>query len=149
VQLDAIDRRLLNRMQADLPLVPAPFAAVASELGIDEEEVLARLRAMQQSGVISRVGPMYRVEGMGGGVTLMAMAVPPERFAVVADILNALPEVAHNYEREHPLNMWFVVAAETPEAVAATVARIEAATGLEVHPFPKEREYFLALRLSL
>lgn len=149
MQLDAIDRSLLNRMQADLPLVSAPFAAVAAELGLDEDEVLARLRTMQASGVISRVGPMYRVEGMGGGVTLMAMAVPPDRFAAVADTLNALPEVAHNYEREHVLNMWFVVAAETPDAVAATVARIEAATGLEVHTFPKEREYFLALRLSL
>jgi DNA-binding Lrp family transcriptional regulator len=149
VQLDDLDRRILNRMQHDLPLVPAPFAAVATELGIEEGMLLERLSAMQRQGDISRVGPMYRVDGFGGGLALMAMAVPPERFDEVAEWLNALPEVAHNYEREHRLNMWFVLAAETPASIAASVAAIEAETGLVVHAFPKEREYFLELKLSL
>jgi DNA-binding Lrp family transcriptional regulator len=147
--LDELDRRILNRMQQDLPLVPAPFAAVAAELGIDETELLRRLRSMQLRGDISRVGPMYRVDGMGGGLALMAIAVPPERYEAVAETVNALPEVAHNYEREHELNMWFVVAAETPAELDATVAAIESATGLVVHPFPKEREYFLELKLDV
>ena len=79
----------------------------------------------------------------------MAMAVPVDRFEEVAAKVNALPEVAHNYEREHALNMWFVVAAETPAEMAATVAAIESATGLAVHAFPKEREYFLELKLDV
>jgi DNA-binding Lrp family transcriptional regulator len=148
-ELDDLDRRILNRTQQDLPLVSEPFAAVASELGVDDEELLARLRAMKERGDISRVGPMYRVDGFGGGLALMAMAVPAERFEEVAATVNAMPEVAHNYEREHALNMWFVVAAETPAEMAATVAAIESATGLAVHAFPKEREYFLELKLDL
>jgi DNA-binding Lrp family transcriptional regulator len=147
--LDDLDRRILNRAQQDLPLVAAPFAAVAVELGIEESELLARLCAMKERGDISRVGPMYRVDGFGGGLALMAMAVPRERFEEVAAAVNAMPEVAHNYEREHALNMWFVVAAETPAELAATVDAIEAATGLEVHAFPKEREYFLELKLDV
>jgi DNA-binding Lrp family transcriptional regulator len=130
-------------------LVSQPFAAVACELGVDEAELLARLGAMNERGEISRVGPMYRVDGFGGGLALMAMAVPAERFEEVAATVNAMPEVAHNYEREHALNMWFVVAAETPAEMAATVAAIESATGLSVHAFPKEREYFLELKLDV
>jgi len=61
-------------------------------------------------------------------LALMAMAVPPERFEEVAATVNAMPEVAHNYEREHALNMWFVVAAETPAEMTETIAVIEAAT---------------------
>jgi len=148
-ELDELDRRILNRTQQDLPLVSEPFAAVAAELGIDEAELLARLTAMKERGDVSRVGPMYRVDGFGGGLALMAMAVPPERFEEVAAKVNAMPEVAHNYEREHALNMWFVVAAETPAELAATVAAIESATGLPVHAFPKEREYFLELKLDV
>lgn len=148
-ELDDLDRRILNRTQQDLPLVAEPFAAVAAELGIDEAELLERLAAMKDRGDISRVGPMYRVDGFGGGLALMAMAVPVDRFEEVAAKVNALPEVAHNYEREHALNMWFVVAAETPAAMAGTVAAIESATGLAVHAFPKEREYFLELKLDV
>ena len=147
--LDELDRRILNRTQQDLPLVSEPFAAVAAELGIDEAELLARLTAMKERGDVSRVGPMYRVDGFGGGLALMAMAVPPERFEEVSAKVNAMSEVAHNYEREHALNMWFVVAAETPAELAATVAAIESATGLPVHAFPKEREYFLELKLDV
>jgi len=147
--LDDLDRRILNRTQQDLPLVPQPFSAVAAELGISESELIARLAAMKDRGDISRVGPMYRVDGFGGGLALMAMAVPPERFDEVATTVNAMPEVAHNYEREHALNMWFVVAAETPAELAATASAIEETTGLEVYAFPKEREYFLELRLDV
>lgn len=145
--LDDLDRRILARMQRDLPLVPAPFAAVAAEIGIDEPELLARLRAMHAQGLLVRVGPLYRVDSFGGGLALAAMAVPPERLDEVAAQVDALPEVAHNYERAHELNMWFVIAAETPAALAATVTTIEAATGLPVRVFPKEREYRLALTL--
>jgi DNA-binding Lrp family transcriptional regulator len=147
--LDDLDRLILNRVQQDLPLVAEPFAAVAAELGINEAELLARLTAMKERGDISRVGPMYRVDGFGGGLALMAMAVPVDRFEEVAATVNALPEVAHNYEREHALNMWFVVAAETPAEMTATIEAIEVATGLEVHAFPKEREYFLELKLDV
>jgi len=63
--------------------------------------------------------------------------------------VNSLPEVAHNYRREHALNMWFVVAAETPAKTQAALDRIERLTDLPVFAFPKEREYFVELKLPL
>lgn len=91
---------------------------------------------------------MIDVDRLGGGLTLAAMAVPRDRFDEVAAIVNGFAEVAHNYERSHRLNMWFVIATEHPAEVGRVVARIERATGLEVLNLPKLDEYFLELKLS-
>lgn len=148
VALDAIDRRIVNALQGGFPLVPRPYAAAAEAIGIGEAELLRRLEGLLATGVLSRFGPMLDAERFGGAVSLAAMAVPAERFDAVADLLFAMPEIAHNYERRHPLNMWFVVATETRDGIAAVAARIEAATGLTVHLFPKEREYFIGMRVE-
>ncbi len=103
---------------------------------------------MLQERVLTRFGPMYQVERMGGSFVLAALAVPEPHFDRIAEIVNALPEVAHNYRREHRLNMWFVLATETREGVARAIARIEAETGLPVFAFPKEREYFVEMKLA-
>ena len=84
---------------------------------------------------------------LGGAFTLCALAVPEERFDAVARLVNAYPEVAHNYRRAHRLNMWFVLATERPERIEELVAEIGATTGLEVINLPKLEEYFLELKL--
>ena len=148
MELDATDRALLNRLQDGVPLVDRPFAAVGEELGLTEDDVLARVAAMKAAGLLSRFGPMFHAERMGGGLTLAAMAVPIEDFDRVAEQVNAFPEVAHNYAREHALNMWFVIATEAPERVSQVCAAIEERTGLPVYPFPKLAEYYLNLRFK-
>lgn len=147
-QLDATDRAVVNRLQDGLAIVDRPYAAVAEELGLDESDLLARLERLLEAGVLSRFGPMYHAEKMGGGLSLAAMAVPAERFEAVAETVNALPEVAHNYARDHALNMWFVLASEDPERVPAAIREIERATGLTVHDMPKRREFYVGLRFQ-
>jgi DNA-binding Lrp family transcriptional regulator len=143
------DLRLMIRLHGGLPLTDQPFADVAAELGWQEDTVIERLRHLLAQGLLTRFGPLFQIERAGGQFVLAAMAVPAERFDAVAAQVNALPEVAHNYRREHALNMWFVVAAETPEIARAALSRIEAETGLPVFAFPKEREFFVELRLPL
>ena len=146
-RFDDIDARLINRLQLGLPICATPYAEVAAELGMSETALLARLQRLLDDGVLSRVGPMFQIERMGGRFCLAAISVPRERFDEVSAIVNAFPEVAHNYEREHRLNMWFVVAATTADATSATLERIEAATGLHVYAMPKEKEFFVNLYL--
>jgi len=145
--LDAVDRAIVNALQSGFPVCERPFAAAAAPLGLTENELIARVEHLCADGTLTRFGPLYDVEKMGGAFTLAAMAVPPERFDDVAAIVNALPEVAHNYARGHVFNLWFVLATETPGGIAAAIAAIEAATGLPVTNFPKEREFFVELRL--
>ena len=145
--LSDTDRRVIDVLQAGLPIVDRPFAALAPKVGMGEDELIATVTRLREDGVLSRFGPMYDAEALGGAFTLCAMAVPEDRFAAVAETVNAFAEVAHNYRRAHRFNMWFVLATERPEAIAPTIARIEAATGLPVLDLPKLEEYFLSLRL--
>lgn len=145
---DEIDRRIINALQGGFPLCDEPYRAAAESLGLDESDLIARIARMLEGRVLTRFGPMFQVERMGGRFVLAALAVPEPEFDRVAEIVNALPEVAHNYRREHRLNMWFVLATETREGIDRAIARIEAETGLPVFAFPKEREYFVEMRLS-
>ncbi|MCE8525634.1 AsnC family transcriptional regulator [Ruegeria pomeroyi] len=145
---DATDRRILNRMQEDLPLTAHPYADVATELGLAEGEMLERLARMKAARLITRFGPFFDAAAMGGAFCLCAMAVPEAEFDTVLIKVNAHPEVAHNYERTHRLNMWFVLATETPQGIAATADAIEAETGIAVLRFPKLQEFFIGFRVA-
>lgn len=142
------DALLVAHLHDGFPLVEQPFSAVAQQLGWTESRVITRLQALLSQGVLTRFGPLFQIERAGGLFVLAAIAVPEERFDAVATQVNALPEVAHNYRREHALNMWFVVAAESPALAQQAIDRIEATTGLPVLAFPKEHEYFVELRLT-
>jgi DNA-binding Lrp family transcriptional regulator len=146
--LDEIDRRIVNRLQDGLPLVEEPYAAAAAELGIAESGLLSRLSRLKAAGVLSRIGPMYNAARFGGGLTLCAMAVPAGRFDQVAAIVNAFPEVAHNYARDHHFNMWFVLATEAGGRVGEVVAAIERLTDVKVLNLPKLDEYYIGLKVD-
>ena len=146
--LDETDRAIINAMQGDFPLVDQPYLAVADKLGLSEAELLTRLQGMLEQRVLTRFGPMFQVERMGGAFVLAAMTVPESRFDEVTTQVNAFAEVAHNYRRDHAMNMWFVLATETPCGIANVIAQIEAVTDLPVFAFPKEREYFVEMKLN-
>ncbi len=148
LKLDALDRALINRLQSPLPLDHRPFAIVASELGCNEDEVIARTKALLKNGTLTRFGPFIDAEAMGGAFCLCAMSVPAERFDAVAQIVNGFEEVAHNYERDHTLNMWFVLATAALDDIDRIAALIERATCCTVHLFPKEQEYFIGFRVT-
>ena len=149
IALDQTDRKIVNALQGGFPICDRPFRAAAEKIGLDEDELIARLKAMCADGRLSRFGPLFDAEKLGGAAVLAALAAPEDRFDAVAALVNAHPEVAHNYARDHALNMWFVASAEKPERIAEVIAEIEEETGLEVLVLPKEREFFVGLRLEL
>jgi len=147
--MDAMDRKIINALQGGFPVSETPFAEAAARLDMTEDELIDRLRRLCDEGQLSRFGPMYNAERLGGAVTLAAMAVPDERIEAVAAQVNAHPEVAHNYARAHDFNMWFVVAAEQPRRIPTVLAEIAAETGLPVYDMPKLDEYYVGLRFEL
>lgn len=148
MQLDEQDRRLIDELQGGFPICEAPFALVAARLGQQETELIDRIHRLLEAGVLSRFAPMYHAERLGGALVLAAMAVPEEEFDRIALLVNAFPEVSQNYARAHDLNMWFVIATETPDAVARVIADIERVTGLAVLPMPKLEEFYIGLRFE-
>jgi len=146
--MDELDRAIINRLQGGFPLCARPFAAAAAELGTDEATLIARVRALLEDGTLTRFGPLFDAERLGGAFTLCAMRVPDQDFERVAAQVNAHPEVAHNYQRDHAFNMWFVLATQRREDIARVMDAIELETGLVVYDFPREAEYFIELRLA-
>ena len=146
--MDELDRAIVDRLQTGFPVCERPFLDVARALGMTEDELIARIDRLLRSATLSRFGPLFDVERMGGTFTLAAMSVPAAEFEHTAAAVNALPEVAHNYAREHSLNMWFVLATESAEATADAIDKIEARTGFPVLAFPKEHEFFVGLDLK-
>lgn len=147
-ELNPLDRQILATLQGDFPICERPYAEAAGRLGISEDELLARLQQLLADKVLTRFGPMFQIEEMGGAFVLAALAAPEARYEEVTALVNALPQVAHNYRREHALNMWFVLATETKAGIAEAIARVEQDTGLPVYAFPKEREYFVEMKLE-
>lgn len=147
-KIDDLDRRIIDALQGDFPLTPHPYADAAAKLGIGEEELIKRLQSLLDRRVLTRFGPMFQIERMGGSFVLAAMQVPEADWDRVVAAVNAFPEVAHNYRREHRFNMWFVLATETLAGIDDVVSRITAATGMTVHTFPKHTEYFVEMKLK-
>lgn len=148
-ELDSIDRAILNRYQGGFPICERPYQAAAETLGISEAELIERLQAMLEKKQLSRFGPLYHAERLGGGLSLCAMRIPAEQFERVAEQVNAFPEVAHNYARDHAFNMWFVLATETPERIGEVLQEIEQRTGFRVYNMPKQREFFIGLKFEV
>jgi DNA-binding Lrp family transcriptional regulator len=147
--MDELSRQFINRYQGNFPLDERPFERVAGELGVDVDALIAHIQALLDEGLLSRFGPLYDAASMGGSITLAALSVPGDDYEAVTRIVNALPEVAHNYRREHRLNMWFVIAAETPELLQQALDRIEQEANLPVYNFPKLQTFYLGLWLHL
>lgn len=126
--LSALEFALLNDYQRGFPLEPRPYAELARRLEVDEATVIDALRSLQQRGVVSRIGAVFRPNVVGVSA-LAALAVPTDRLAAVAALVSAFSEVNHNYEREHRFNLWFVATAASANPLHALFQKIEVACG--------------------
>lgn len=146
--MDSVDRLIINSLQGGFPLCERPYAAAAEAIGLDEDTLLARLEHLLATHTLTRFGPLYHAERLGGATCLCAMAVPEPDFETVAEQVNGFDEVAHNYARDHRFNMWFVIATEHEEQVADVIKAIERVTALRVFALPKLEEFYVGLRFE-
>lgn len=147
-EFTALEQRLLNDFQHDITLSATPYADMAKQLGASEEEVIQSLQSLQERGVISRIGPVFRPNRIGVS-TLAAMSVPEKDLECVARIVSAFPEVNHNYEREHEYNLWFVVTASSEEHLDIVLYEIEQHTEYPLMSLPMLDDYFIDLGFKL
>lgn len=144
----ALDPQLVNAWQRGFPLVPRPFAAIAAASGATEAEILEEFKLFRQSGLIDRVGPVFRPRTVGAS-TLAAMAVAAERLDEVAACVGRHAAVNHSYEREHRYNLWFVVTGQDEAQVESTLAAIERESGCRALRLPLEEEFHIDLGFDL
>jgi DNA-binding Lrp family transcriptional regulator len=129
--MDAEDRRLLNRIQSDFPVTAQPYRTIGQELGMNEDEVIERVRRLKSVGLIRRIGGNFSPEKLGFVSTLCAAKVPVEEVDRFAETVNRFPGVTHNYLRENSFNVWFTFIAPSMAEIEANLAAIRDATGVD------------------
>jgi siroheme decarboxylase len=146
--MNEVDRNIINQMQENFPVCERPFAMMAEQLDLDENELLQRVQSLLDDGTLSRFGPMYNIERLGGMYSLVAMRIPEHDLEQVIKIVNGYSEVAHNYERTHEFNIWFVLAAESESHLVALLEDIEKQTGYPTYDMPKLEEFYVGLKFD-
>ena len=146
--LSETDKALLNLAQQQFPQGPEPYAELGRQLGLSASEVITRLTALQQQGILQRVGPVFRPHRLGVS-TLAALAVPEPQLEAVAAFINGFDEVNHNYEREHRYNLWFVLTASSQARLEQVLNDIRQHTRLPLLNLPLTRSYHIDLGFAL
>jgi DNA-binding Lrp family transcriptional regulator len=141
MELDSLDKAILNEIQSHFPIVSRPYAEVGGRVGAPEAEVMRRVQAMMDSGVIRRIGANFTSRKLGYTSTLCAAHVPEERLALFVEVVNRYPGVTHNYLRRHHFNVWFTLIAESVERLEQILTEISQASGVEVLSLPAEEVF--------
>jgi len=142
--MDAEDRRLINLLQEGLPLEKDPFGILARRMGLERAEIVARTDALIRAGYIRRLGGVFDSRAMGYSSVLVGARVPDDLFEDVAEFVNAIPGVTHNYRRKGFLNMWFTLSVSREEEKEAVLDGLRNRYDLtHVFPFSKLKNFKL------
>ncbi|MBI1912908.1 MAG: Lrp/AsnC family transcriptional regulator [Deltaproteobacteria bacterium] len=149
-ELDEIDKKILNRIQGDFPILENPYDEIGREAGISSDDALERVKSLLRKKVIRKVGPFFDARKMGYRSTLCAVNVPSERLEQAASAINGFVEVTHNYLRQGNPNIWFTVIAESKEAIASILKDISTRTGVgPIHNLPAEKMFKVKVDLKI
>lgn len=124
------ERRILELLQTEFPLVARPYRVLADRLGCGEEELYVRVKDLKRRGLIRRIGPVWNVGKAGGVSTLAAAEVLPEMLEPFAEKVNSLPEVTHNYGRDGRFNLWFTLVAPDRRTIDVLLADLAKEPGV-------------------
>jgi DNA-binding Lrp family transcriptional regulator len=151
--VDALDLRILDALQQDIPLVPRPWESIAFRLGIPETVLLERLERLSREGIVRGISPIIEAQPLGiGAATLVALPVPEEKIRYVAGIISRYPEVSHNFHRDHRYSLWFTLSARDETMLHELLSEILERTGFsgeEVLDLPTVRRIKIDVRFPL
>jgi DNA-binding Lrp family transcriptional regulator len=149
-ELDELDRKILNRIQVEVPLDPRPFQVLGKEFGLSEDEMIARVQRMWDLGVVRRLGPIINYHAWDMSGVLVASKVDEDRIEDARAAVAEHPEITHAYLREHAWNLWFTVIAENEEARDAIIEKVTLQAGLrDVKKLPQQKSFKLGVKFEV
>ncbi|MCP4540203.1 MAG: Lrp/AsnC family transcriptional regulator [Chloroflexi bacterium] len=148
--MDTVDRQLADLLQHSFPLSLAPFAILGQHVGLEEKDVLTRIRRMKDEGIIRQIGPIFDSRRLGYRSTLAAFCVEPDRLDEVAGRVSARSGVSHNYSRAHAYNLWFTLTMPAEQDVEGEIARLADECQVDGYlNLPATRTFKIGVRFDL
>ena len=146
-----LDKKILEKIQSEFPVVSRPFEILAKEFDVTEGEVIERIRKMKTTKAIRRISALFDSKKLGYISALIATKVAPERIEEVAAVVNTYSGVTHNYLRDHPqYNLWFTLTAQDRESYQEVLEEIKALKGVqELHELPALLTFKLRIDLEV
>lgn len=148
LRLTKFQKRLCNVLQDDLPICWRPFDDLAKYLGTDEKTLLQQIEQLKKLGVVRRFCALINYQALGLISTLVAAHVPADSLQAVAEAVNALETVSHNYLRQHHYNLWFTLQAPSSQKIDLTLSDLSGRFGIDFHSMPVERLFKLDVRFD-
>ncbi|MCF8010012.1 MAG: AsnC family transcriptional regulator [Clostridiales bacterium] len=150
MEVHNLDKKILDIIQTDFPLVPEPYKELAYRLNTSEELIIERIKHLQQSKIIRRLGGIFDSRQVGYTGTLIAMKVPGHKINNVTRVINEYSGVTHNYLRDHEYNMWFTLLAESQEKIKQTIKQIQVETGItQILNLPASKIFKIKVNFNL
>lgn len=149
ISLDRIDKKLLNLIQLEFPLVRRPFKEIGDQIGISEAECLQRVQRLFDEGAIRRIGPIINPREVGGVSTLIALKAPEDRLEEIAGTINQYEEVSHNYLRPGRYNIWFTLTAKNKERLQEIIKELKEKTGCPLLDLPTKRLFKIGVKFEV
>lgn len=146
IQLDRLDKLILNAIQSGFPVEARPYQALAEKLNQDfnlnlnEEETWSRVKSLRNNGFIRRMGAIFNAGLIGYRSALCAARVPEDKLELFSRLVNQAHQVTHNYLRSNSLNVWFTFSSDRPEALRNFLADLKKESGVEeIHVLEVEK----------
>ena len=154
MELSETDRKILQRLQTNLPLTHRPFLDLAKELGLEEDLIIEKVKSMIENKYVRRIAPIINTQAVGNSATLAAMQVSEDKIEEVSQIINGYSGVSHNYLRkgknkELPLNIWFTMSAPSQEKLEENIKEIETRTGFDVRMLPTTKKFKIGVKFKI
>ena len=148
--LDELDREILNRIQAEVPLAERPFQVLGREFGLSEAEMLSRIQRMWDLGIVRRLGPIINYPAWGMSGVLVAAQIDPDYLEGAQACIGSIPEITHAYLRDAEWNFWFTVIAENEDKRDAIIDKVSREAGLtRVEKLPQKKSFKLGVKFEI
>jgi siroheme decarboxylase len=128
--VDKTDKRILNEIQSDFPIISHPYRDLGKRLDLSDVEVIERVKRLKKEGIIRRIGGNFHSSQLNFKSTLCAAKVPEEKIEHFVEAVNQHPGVTHNYLRNHTYNIWFTFIAQDMDYIDKALKEISEETGV-------------------
>jgi len=152
IPLDDTDKRLMNLLQSNFPLDPQPYRLLASEAGLELDDLMARTQRLVNERIIREITPIFDTRALGYESMLVAAKVDSDNPHRAAKIINSYPGVSHNYLRTHEFNLWFTIATppDSELGLQGTLAVLQRLTGAEsIRQLPTLKLFKINMNLEM